>query len=443
MTIRRRITVATAVAVAATIVLVSVGAFLAARRQLLAPIDDSLLARAAILARAPERNFPANVFRSDRVALLLTVGPGEFDSVYYQVRTPDGRTLEIGQEAISLPAPSNVEVVPGRATLRTVWVDGVHLRVAAIQRTESGAIVQIARPLTEADQTLRRLAVMLAIGGAIGIGLAIGLGTLVSRSAVRPIGELEGSVTRIASSGRIDERLDASGDDEVASLAGAFNALLGRLEESKAQQVRLVRDAGHELRTPITALRMNLEMLQRHNVEGAERAEMLRAAHAEVEELSALVSEIVDVATDRYEEEPLTDVALEDVVARVVDRIGRRSERRIEVTSDGSVVRCKQDAVERAVTNIVANADIWSPSEGVIAIDIADGGVTVTDEGPGFDPDDLPHVFERFFRSDGARTTSGSGLGLSIVEQIVSDHGGTVFARNRAHGTGAVVGFEL
>lgn len=170
---------------------------------------------------------------------------------------------------------------------------------------------------------------------------------------------------------------------------------------------------------------------------------MLRAAHAEVEELSDLVSEIVDVATDRYEEEPTTEVALDEVVGRVVDRISRRTDRRIDITSDGSTVEGKPDALERAVTNIVANAHLWSPDGGTVAIVIADGGITVRDEGPGFANHDLPHVFERFYRSDRARTTPGSGLGLSIVDQIVADHGGEVFARNRTDGAGAEVGFRI
>ena len=204
-----------------------------------------------------------------------------------------------------------------------------------------------------------------------------------------------------------------------------------------------MRDAGHELRTPLTALRMNLEVLRRHNIEGDERRAMLDAANAEVEELSDLVVEIVDVATDRYVEEPTTEVTLDEIVGRVVDRVQRRSGRTILVESDRSVVEGRPDALERVVTNIVANADLWTPPDGVITITVRDGGVTVADEGPGFDAADLPHVFERFYRSDRSRSSGGSGLGLSIVEQIITDHGGTVFARNRDGGVGAEVGFVL
>ena len=443
MTIRRRITVATAIAVAATIVIASVGAFLAARREVLEPIDESLLARATIIARAPERNFPANVFRPDRGNLFLTPsGPGEFDAVYYQLIFEDGSVLGVGSDSVTLPPPDDDEAVEGRITLRSERVDGLHLRIATVVRDESGVIVQIARPLTEADQTLAQLAGILAVGGAVGLGLAVVLGAFVSRSAVRPIGDLEESVSGIASTGDIDRRLDESGDDEVASLAQAFNGLLDQLEEAKAQQVRLVRDAGHELRTPLTALRMNLEMLQRHQVDEDEREEMLASANAEVEELSELVVEIVDLATDRYVEEPTTEVSLDEIVERVADRLARRSDRPVEITSDASTVVGRPAALERAVSNIVANADRYSGDATPIEIEVADGSVTVRDSGPGFADSDLPHVFERFYRSDAARTTPGTGLGLSIVDQIVADHGGVVFARNRPEG-GAEVGFRL
>jgi two-component system sensor histidine kinase MprB len=299
------------------------------------------------------------------------------------------------------------------------------------------------RPLTEARETLAGLAVILAVGSMLGIAVAGGLGLLVARSALKPIDELRGSISDIAVSGSVTDRLDVTGTDEIAELAVAFNELLAEIEASKADQVRLVRDAGHELRTPLTALRTNLEILQRHDVPASERAAMIDAAHFEVAELSALVTEVVDLATDRYEEEDATDVELGDVVTEVAERAKRRNGRFVAIEDDGSVVRVKRDAIERAISNIVSNADKWTPSGETIVVRIDSGGVTVTDSGPGFDAGDVDHVFERFYRSSEARAMPGSGLGLSIVAQIVDDHDGTVFARNRSDGTGAVVGFTL
>jgi two-component system sensor histidine kinase MprB len=444
MTIRRRITTAAATAVAITVVIFSVGAFLAARQQVLSPIDESLLERAEIIAEVPVGDIrqPDNGLR--RLGnVILRSRPGEFDAVYYQIVFPNGSTVNVGDEDLILPPPPEGHVQAVQPALRSVRVDGLHLRVATLYEPGSDAYVQIARPLTEADQSLRRFAVVLMFGSLVGVGIAIGLGILVSRNAVQPLADLRDDVSGITGGTGGDGRLPVSGDDEVASLASAFNELLDRLDASKAQQVRLVRDAGHELRTPLTALRMNLEILQRHDVPDSARAAMLGAAHDEVEELTDLVGEIVDLATDRYQEELPSEVALDDVVAGVVRRQERRNGRSIEVTSDGSVVVGKREALERAVANLVANADAWSPESGVIEVTIEDGTVSVSDHGPGIAPDDLPHVFERFYRSDIARTKPGSGLGLSIVDQIVEDHRGTVFARNRTDGTGAVVGFRI
>jgi two-component system sensor histidine kinase MprB len=327
--------------------------------------------------------------------------------------------------------------------LRTVRVDDLSLRIVTVYHRETGAIVQLARPLTEARATLAGFAVVLVIGGVLGVAVAAGLGLLVARSALKPIDELRGSITDISASPSLTDRVEVTGTDEIADLASAFNELLGEIEASKADQVRLVRDAGHELRTPLTALRTNLEILQRHDVSADERASMIDAAHSEVAELSTLVAEVVDLATDRYEEEEATDVRLSEVAEDIAERARRRNGREVIIDDDGSVVTVKRDAIERAINNIVANADKWTPEGEPIIVGIEAGGVTVTDSGPGFDERDVDHVFERFYRSSEARSIPGSGLGLSIVAQIVEDHGGTVFAHNRSEGTGAVGGFTL
>jgi len=442
MSIRRRITVASATAVAVTVVLMSVGAFVAARQQILRPIDDSLLARASDLTDISSQvngRGPGGGLGN----LLFRPRAGDFDSVYYQLIFPDGSVLNVGEDGTVLPDPEVVDVDLGQPTLRTIWVDGVHLRVITAFDAPIGVVVQIARPLTEADETLRDLAWVLTMGSLAGIALAALLGMLVSRNAVKPIEDLRVDVAAIAETQQLGDRIDIDGDDEVAELASAFNDLLTQLDVAQAQQVRLVRDAGHELRTPLTALRMNLEILQRHEVPAEEREVMIGAAHAEVEELSDLVTEIVDLATDRYEEEPMSEVALAEVVMSVAERLERRNGRQVELSSDGSVVHGRPEALERAVANIMANADKWSPDEAAISVVVVDGSVTVTDSGPGIPESDLPFVFDRFYRADAARTTPGSGLGLSIVDQIVGDHGGTVFARNANSGSGAVVGFSI
>ncbi|MEZ5175472.1 MAG: HAMP domain-containing sensor histidine kinase [Acidimicrobiia bacterium] len=456
MSITRRIALVSASAVAVTVVIISVVVYLGARSRVLGPIDDSLAVRVERYDQAPSlptqgvvRLNPDGTLRRIDTAIPRTWlelfrprSSAEFDDAYVQLI---GRTgvVNVGEGDLVLPHPQAAAVGSGEVTFRSVWVDGVHLRIAAVHSDATNTIIQVGRPLTEADETLERFAFMLVLTGAFGVVLAAGLGLVVARTAVRPLTDLEASIAGVAGDRTLGTRLEVKGSDEVAHLAQAFNDLLDELETARHQQARLVRDAGHELRTPLTALRTNLEVLQRHRVGEADRERMLDAAHAEVEELSALVTEIVDLATDRYQTEPLSVVAIADVVDEVTGRFVRRSGRRIVVDTDDSAVRGRRAALERAVGNIVANADKWSPPDGTITIDVAAGTVTVRDEGQGFNAEDLDHVFERFYRSTAARATHGSGLGLSIVEQIVTDHGGTVFARNRSDGQGAEVGFTV
>ncbi len=445
MTIRTRIALVSATAVAVAVVLISVVTFIGARRQVMAPIDESLLARAEIVERLrPEALFA--VFGIERIDVrrdrIVPPAVGDFDASYYQVIFGEGLVVNAGAEDLVLPEPAPDDLGPVEPTLRSEWVDDVHLRIATIVRSDGDIVLQIGRTLTEADTAMARLAVLLLVAGLVGVALAGGLGLLVAKQAVKPIDTLAATVGSIAETQSLSERVDVHGDDEVAALSKAFNSLLNELELAKQEQARLVRDAGHELRTPLTALRTNLEVLQRHEVGTAERAEILSAAHAEVEELALLVAEVVDLASDRYEEETVGPVNLDDVTSAVIDRVEKRMGHDVVLTSDGSVVEGKRHALERALSNIIQNADKFSLADGEISVVISDGTVTVSDEGPGFDTQDLPYVFERFYRSDAARSEPGSGLGLAIVKQIIDDHQGEVFARNGQTG-GAEVGFAL
>jgi two-component system sensor histidine kinase MprB len=445
MTIRRRIALVSALAVGVAIVLIAVGTFVGAKRQVLGQVDDSLLTRSNELDQVPPAVLLAiiGIERGDlQRDHLIRTRPGDFDTSYYQLIFADGRVINIGDDDLILPEPNPDDLDPQGPTLRSVWVDDVHLRIVTTVRDGSEVIFQIARPLTEVDALLGRLAALLLFGGLVGVALAGGLGLLVAVQALKPISRLKTSFGEIAETQSFSERVDVVGNDEVAELSREFNLLLDELESAKQDQARLVRDAGHELRTPLTALRTNLEILRRHEVDPKERAKILAAAHGEVEELAQLIGEVVDLASDRYEEESVGSVDLGEVVQAVADRLEKRKGRGVEVLSDGSIVVGKRNALERAVSNVVGNADKFAPSDTPILVDISEGTVTVRDSGSGFDEPDLPYVFERFYRSDAARSQPGSGLGLSIVKQIVDDHDGEVFARNRASG-GAEIGFSL
>ena len=220
--------------------------------------------------------------------------------------------------------------------------------------------------------------------------------------------------------------------------------MLDALRTSRAQQRRLVEDASHELRTPLTSLRTNIEVLRRADAHPeAEIDEILSDVDSELRELSDLVTELVELATDAdRSDEPLQEVGLGSLVEGVAERARRRTGRAIDVTTDSNRISAWPSMIERAVSNLIDNAHKWSPDGEAVTVSVVGTRVTVLDNGPGIPDSDLPRIFDRFYRSDEARSKPGSGLGLAIVAQLVQAHDGEVFAANRPGG-GAEVGFQL
>jgi two-component system sensor histidine kinase MprB len=440
--IRMRIALVAALAVAVAVVLVSAAAFLAARRELRSSIDESLVDRAVVIQRLADD--PKGILGDEgpmRLPLGLLGGRGAtFDAVYYQVMLPTGETL-VPQGQAPLPMV-DTDLAVEHPVLTDARVDGVHVRMVAFHSDLLG-VVQIARPLTEVDAALGGLALALLVFGSVGVLLAGGAGLLVARSALKPIDDLAEAAEHVAETQDLEARIDITTNDEVGRLAARFNDMLAALEESRDQQQRLVRDAGHELRTPLTALRTNIELLGRSSrLSDDQRSELIEAAEAEVKDLSVLVGEVVDLASDRYSEGPVEDLRLDEIVDSCVERAERRFDMEIEVSAKPSPVRGRQAALARAIDNLLDNAAKWGAGDRSIEITVVDGRVTVRDHGPGIDEDDRDRIFDRFYRSPSARATPGSGLGLSIVKQVVDAHGGSVFAES-ADGGGAIVGFEL
>jgi two-component system sensor histidine kinase MprB len=305
--------------------------------------------------------------------------------------------------------------------------------------------VQVARDVTEVDQILgqlRRQLLVLAIGGAAVAGL---LGWWLARRLTQPLEELTEVAERVARDEDLNATVPVGGDDEVGRLARSFDTMLGALATSKEAQRRLVQDASHELRTPLTSLRTNVELLARApDLDPTVRQEVLDGLTSEVTELSALVDELVQLATDRRDLGEPSPVVLGDIAVDVVDRFRRRTGRTVDVTrvEGNDDVVAHPVLVERAMANVLANAHKFSPSHEPVEVRIGEGGFAVRDHGPGIPPDERELVFQRFYRTDVARDAPGSGLGLAIVRDIVSAYGGTTFVGD-AQGGGAVVGFRL
>jgi two-component system sensor histidine kinase MprB len=320
-----------------------------------------------------------------------------------------------------------------------VHVQGQHLLVLTAGIGSQGAI-QVARPLDEVDSELDRVLVILILVGVAGIALAAALGLLVSRAALAPIARFTSRTEHLAEELNLSERIDVVGRDELARLAHSFNTTLDALERAVASQRQLVADASHELRTPIASLRANVQVLEDVDQLPREELDALRRdIISELDELTTLVGDVVELARGDQPSGELDDVRLDEVVTALVGRAGRRANApTFHVEVEPTVVRGEPERIGRAVSNLIDNACKWNAPGQPVEVRLAGGVVEVRDHGPGFAEDDLPHVFERFYRAQDARGKPGSGLGLAIVQQAAEAHGGSVEAANAADG-GAVM----
>jgi two-component system sensor histidine kinase MprB len=266
-----------------------------------------------------------------------------------------------------------------------------------------------------------------------------------------PVADLTAAADHIEATGDLDRRIDAKGEDELGRLARRFNAMLDRLAASRAalgaslrSQQRLIADASHELRTPVTSLRTNAEVLREAtDLTDAERDALLADVVAQAEELGDLVADIIELARDGDPGASVEEVRFDRLVEEAVERAHRHAPGVVfDMTLAACVVDAAPDRLGRAVNNLLDNAAKHSPPGGIVEVSLVDGELAVRDHGPGVAAADAPHVFDRFYRGAGARDRAGSGLGLAIVRQVAEAHGGTV-ALEAAAGGGAVFRLAL
>jgi two-component system sensor histidine kinase MprB len=266
----------------------------------------------------------------------------------------------------------------------------------------------------------------------------------VAQTALAPVRKLTDATEHVTSTGDLSGRIEARGTDELSRLAGSFNTMLEALEKSLQTQRRLVADASHELRTPLTSLRTNIEVLGRAREMGeAERRRLLDDVVTQLEELTVLVGDLVELARGNEPVFEVDEVRLDSLVDAAVGRAQKRfPEVEFTVTLEPCVVRGLPERLDRAVGNLLDNAAKWSPHGGEVEVGVRDGEIWVRDHGPGIDADDLPYLFDRFYRASSARGMPGSGLGLAIVRQVAESHGGSVSVEN-AEGGGARFRLEV
>ncbi|MDX6298500.1 MAG: two-component system, OmpR family, sensor histidine kinase MprB [Nocardioidaceae bacterium] len=429
MSLATRISLLAACAVGIAIAVASLAAYVTLRSQLHSRLDASLLHRAELasqsdlVASAAFNGISTKVLGAADVHIYLIYAGG-------QIRSPSNRAV------IRPISQSEMLVVDGKLdhAFRTINQHGTDYRAVTVP-VSSGIALMFTQSQSSIESTIDRVGLVLLLVGAGGIIAAALIGLAVARSALRPVRQLSEAAENIARTEQLTP-IPVTGDDELASLASSFNGMLAALERSRDRQRRLVADAGHELRTPLTSLRTNLELLAQADKQGGmnetSRQEIFSDVTAQVEELSTLVGDLVELARDEPLSRTPEPLDMADIVARAVDRVRRRAP---SVAFETQVppwwVVGEAQILERAVTNLLDNAAKWSPAGGTVRIAMNRGELTVSDEGPGVAEADLPLIFERFYRASDARTMSGSGLGLSIVRQAAERHGGSVRAFNR------------
>jgi two-component system sensor histidine kinase MprB len=435
-------------AVGIAIVIAAIVTYWVVRDQLVGQVDDALRAQQTAVV--------------DKGSLALGGGIADLPpdaggpAPYVQVVALNAQVL-LAHGNVELPFDEATQAVAhGRqsSAIENLTAGGGHLRMLVFRRSlVSGqpVVIQLARPLSSVDRVLSHLRLILILLCAGGIALAAALGRLAARRVLAPLGEVAQTATYITETDDLSKRLGVHADDEVGELATRFNTMLEHLENSRSAldhsmraQRQLVADASHELRTPVTSLRTNIEvLLEGGQLSEEERRRLLADVVEQSEELTALVADLIELARGDEPAGGTEDVRLDRVVEESVARARRNAPNlRFVLRAEPVSVEGVAARLERAVNNLLDNATRHSPSGGTVEVEVDTTGIRVRDHGTGIEEADLPHVFDRFFRGANVRGQQGSGLGLAIVRQVTEQHGGAVSANN-APGGGAVFTMEL
>ena len=421
------------------------------RRETASIEGNAVFAPSGPVAKAPQPGTHVRVSPFNKLVLPAPTLGGA--TGYVQLFQSNGQVLRSETKGSLLPVTAATRAVAaGRrgAFFSDATVGGTPVRILT-ERAPEGGVWQVALPLSDVDSTLTHLKLVLALVCLGGIALAAALGLLVSRAALVPVRRLTGAAERVARTQDLGHRIQASEEDELGRLAGSFNTMLAALERSRLAQRQLVSDASHELRTPLTSVQANLDALAiGEELPARERARILAAAKAQLRELTVLVGDLVDLSKTEVEQVEVEDVRLDLAAAGALERARLHApECRFVLDAEPCLVRAAPARLDRAIANLLDNACKWSPpvpaggrASDPIEVRVRAGALEVRDHGPGIAVEDLPRVFDRFYRAPAARGRPGSGLGLAIVRQVAETHGGAVHAANDPGG-GARLTLEL
>ncbi|MGH3025778.1 MAG: ATP-binding protein, partial [Gaiellaceae bacterium] len=442
VTFRARLVLVAAVAVVVAVFAASAASYLAARNSLLSSVDGTLRATADATLSRPALTVPRTAIAGLDYQFVASTGelvsPRSDIPITTQAKAVAAGKVPAYFADITIRGADYRELVVSAGTV-TVNTHGFPVG-------KFHAALLLVLPLASVDNQLAHLESGLGLVAALGIALALLLAWLVGRTALVPLNELTAAVEGVAATSDVSRRLDPGGVDELGRLRRAFNHLLSALDRSQRAQRQLVLDAGHELRTPLTSLRTNLEVLRRvEELSPAERDVLVDDVLTQMGELTTLVADLSELARGEQRPSAPTTLRLDRVVedaVTVAGTHGRPRGVRFDLAASPTWVVGHRDRLDRAVGNLLDNALKWSPEGGVVEVHCEHGTVAVRDHGPGIAAEDLPHIFDRFYRASGARQLPGSGLGLAIVAQVAHSEGGTVTA-DAAPGGGALFHLRL
>jgi two-component system sensor histidine kinase MprB len=450
MTLRKRLSLIAAASVAVAVTMAVVACYAIVRSQVRGQVTDALNAQMAVVQQSGtvQRAVPGNG--------AGTGGPAP----YNQIALANGQVV-VRSGGLPLPVSSSTLTLARKgsgSTISDIWVNGSHLRMLCfamdVQLPDgeiAPGVIQLARPLNGVDTILTHLRLFLALLVAGGVAVAAGLGRMASRRVLAPLAEVADVAQEIGETDDLTKRLKVHADDEVGQLATNFNQMLDRLEHSREAlddsvraQRQLVADASHELRTPVTSLRTNIEvLLEEVELDPEDRRRLLADVVEQSEELTALVGDLIELARGDQPGPETDDVRLDGVAAESLARARRNApDIRFEATLVPTFIDGVPERLGRAINNLLDNAARHSPPGGPVELQVGPSGVEVRDHGSGVDPEDLPYVFDRFFRGRNSRGRQGSGLGLAIVRQVAEQHGGSASVVNAVDG-GAIFTLHL
>ncbi|MGB9867204.1 MAG: sensor histidine kinase [Bacillota bacterium] len=449
MSIRLKLTLWYSSVVAITVAVFSVILYTLVWRTTFRDIDLTIKARAESVASSI---FVAQGMHAmSRPIMIPDVDVFSEADIYVQVMDPQGnvvaKSANLGRQSLPL-SPEDLAMALNGSFFKTQTVGRFPVRTYTVPLTYRNYVVgfvQVGRALRPTLQALTRLRLTLVLVGLFTVVLAGAFGWWLSKAALRPIERLTNDAREIGEKMDFARRVAYVGpQDEVGRLAATFNMMLAnletaykRLEQALASQKRFVADASHELRTPLTVIRGNVELLKRCvGVDAEGTKEAIEDIEYEVERLSRMAGELLDLArADAGQHLELVPVDLVSLLRSMEKRLamlanGRRFQLKLETGVQEATVLGSKDHIERLLTILVDNGVKYTEPQGEIEVGLELSGeyamLWVRDNGSGIAPEDLPHIFERFYRADKTRSRGGTGLGLAIAKWIVSEHGGEI-----------------